>query len=247
MARTWHWSAELGPDGSAAWAVVAASALQWLLTTGWAMQRLQIRASQLALSLRAGLALIALITSGTMLLLSLEWWQEAAWRISRHHVASFACLDGTEMDRPRRDVQGQFGTAFARTVPEEGAQTRIEQSRRHVRSACMTMTTTLATAAVVVLGTAGLVAWNRSTPTFGINLHPLWLHSTTSARDPRRRRRSLRRFERQTRVVGQHRIALRLHASIQTPRRTSQAIPRRGSCGVGVPLQPVWHARTRFL
>lgn len=59
-----------------AWAVVAASALQWLLTTGWAMQRLQIRASQLALSLRAGLGL-ALITSGWMLLLSLEWWEEA--------------------------------------------------------------------------------------------------------------------------------------------------------------------------
>ena len=59
-----------------AWAVVAASALQWLLTTGWAMHRLQIRASQLALTLRAGLAL-ALITSGWMLLLSLEWWEEA--------------------------------------------------------------------------------------------------------------------------------------------------------------------------
>jgi hypothetical protein len=59
-----------------AWAVVAASGLQWLLTTGWTMHRLQLRASQLAISLRAGLVL-AILTSGWMLGLSLEWWVEA--------------------------------------------------------------------------------------------------------------------------------------------------------------------------
>ena len=61
----------------AAWAVVAASCLQWVLTTGWVMRRLGLRLAQLGTALRAGIGL-ALLTTGTMLALSLTWWQEAA-------------------------------------------------------------------------------------------------------------------------------------------------------------------------
>ena len=97
-----------------AWAVVAASALQWLLTTGWAMHRLQIRASQLALTLRAGLAL-ALITSGWMLLLSLEWWEEA---LHGAFLGTMVLLGSPFWIAPRwTDPDGTFRASLGQRLP----------------------------------------------------------------------------------------------------------------------------------
>ena len=60
-----------------AWAVVMASSIQWILTTGWVMTRLQVTLGQMLTSLWAGTAL-GLVTTITMLLLPLEWWVESA-------------------------------------------------------------------------------------------------------------------------------------------------------------------------
>ncbi len=60
----------------AAWAVMVASGVQWMLTTGWVMKRLCIGMGDLGKVLRAGVAL-ALLTSGWMLGLTLDWWVEA--------------------------------------------------------------------------------------------------------------------------------------------------------------------------
>ena len=59
-----------------AWAVVLASALQWALTTGWVMTRLQVRLLDLGKSLASGTAL-GILTTSTMFLLPLDWWLES--------------------------------------------------------------------------------------------------------------------------------------------------------------------------
>ena len=61
----------------AAWAIVMASALQWMLTTGWVMTRLNFRLLDLGKSLAAGTT-IGILTTSTMLLLSLDWWLESS-------------------------------------------------------------------------------------------------------------------------------------------------------------------------
>ena len=95
----------------AAWAVVAASGLQWALTTGWVMRRLGLRVAQLGKALRAGLGL-SLLTTGTMLLLPLVWWQEAAVAASLGAVMLVLapCLDCTGLDGSPRNVASNRGT-----------------------------------------------------------------------------------------------------------------------------------------
>ncbi len=60
----------------AAWAIVLASALQWALTTGWVMIRLDVKFTELARSLSSGTTL-GILTTSAMLLLPLEWWLES--------------------------------------------------------------------------------------------------------------------------------------------------------------------------
>jgi PST family polysaccharide transporter len=60
----------------AAWVIVLASALQWALTTGWVMIRLDVKFTELARSLSSGTTL-GILTTSAMLLLPLEWWLES--------------------------------------------------------------------------------------------------------------------------------------------------------------------------
>ena len=68
-------SANLGLEG-AAWAVLSASVLQWLLTTLWMAWRLQFGLRSLTRSLQTGVFL-ALVTSSLMVGHFLPWWLEA--------------------------------------------------------------------------------------------------------------------------------------------------------------------------
>ena len=71
----WALSAQLGLEG-AAWAVLGASGLQWVLTTAWMAQRLRLGLGSLQRSLQAGMFL-AFVTSGLMIVLTWSWWMEA--------------------------------------------------------------------------------------------------------------------------------------------------------------------------
>lgn len=71
----WALSANLGLEG-VAWAVLAASALQWVLTTAWMAWRLHLGVRSLARSLQAG-AFLAFVTSSLMIGISGPWWMEA--------------------------------------------------------------------------------------------------------------------------------------------------------------------------
>lgn len=73
---SWALSANLGLEG-AAWAVLSASAIQWLFTTAWMAWRLNFGLRALARSLQAGV-LLALVTSSLMFGHSLTWWMESS-------------------------------------------------------------------------------------------------------------------------------------------------------------------------
>ena len=60
----------------AAYAVVIASGMQWMLTTGWVMKRLRIGMGDLGKALQSGIVL-ALLTSCSMLGMQRDWWVEA--------------------------------------------------------------------------------------------------------------------------------------------------------------------------
>ena len=64
----------LGMNG-AAWAVVLASGLQWILTTLWVMTRLRVGPKSLGQSLQAGL-LLAVLSTGCMVALPTAWYIE---------------------------------------------------------------------------------------------------------------------------------------------------------------------------
>ena len=98
----------------AAWAVVAASCLQWVLTTGWVMRRLGLRLAQLGTALRAGAGL-ALLTTGTMLVLSLTWWQEAA--VAATLGAAMLLLVPAWIAPAWTDPQGTLRASLGRRLP----------------------------------------------------------------------------------------------------------------------------------
>jgi len=98
----------------AAWAVVAASCLQWVLTTGWVMRRLGLRLAQLGTALRAGAGL-ALLTTGTMLVLSLTWWQEAA--VAATLGAAMLLLVPAGIAPAWTDPQGTLRASLGRRLP----------------------------------------------------------------------------------------------------------------------------------
>ncbi|MGB1100644.1 MAG: lipopolysaccharide biosynthesis protein, partial [Flavobacteriales bacterium] len=98
----------------AAWAVVTASCLQWVLTTGWVMRRLGLRLAQLGTALRAGIGL-ALLTTGTMLALSLTWWQEAA--LAAALGAGMLLLVPAWIAPAWTDPQGTLRASLGRRLP----------------------------------------------------------------------------------------------------------------------------------
>ena len=66
---------DMGLTG-AAYAVVIASGMQWMLTTGWVMKRLRIGMGDLGKALQSGIVL-ALLSSCSMLGMQRDWWVEA--------------------------------------------------------------------------------------------------------------------------------------------------------------------------
>ena len=98
----------------AAWAVVAASCLQWVLTTGWVMRRLGLHLAQLGTALRAGVGL-ALLTTGTMLVLSLTWWLEAA--VAATLGAGMLLLVPAWIAPAWTDPQGTLRASLGRRIP----------------------------------------------------------------------------------------------------------------------------------
>lgn len=60
----------------AAWAIVAASGIQWVLTTAWVAHRLNLSLRELGTSLQAGFWM-AVLTSGLMIAVDWPWWIEA--------------------------------------------------------------------------------------------------------------------------------------------------------------------------
>ena len=103
----------LGLRGTA-WAVVGASALQWVLTTGWVMQRLRLNLVQLGTSLRAGIAM-AIVTSGLMMMLPLTWWLEAA--LSAALGASLLLLYPSWIAPHWTDPNGNLRSVLAQRLP----------------------------------------------------------------------------------------------------------------------------------
>lgn len=109
----WNLEQGYGTVG-AAWAVVAASVLQWMLTTAWMSVRLKLKPLPLASTLRGGVVL-AMVVVLPMSLLSWTWWAESVLSVG---LALAVMMMFPSISLPRElDPQGALRQVVASKLP----------------------------------------------------------------------------------------------------------------------------------